>query len=155
LLAAGLYQFTPLKATFLSECRTPIEMTTWRRATGGSFRMGLAHGVYCIGCNWLLFAALFPLGMTIAAMVVITLIIFAEKTLPWPTAASYTAGVGLVLYGALLIASPLVPIQNDGSMQKPPAMQMKMPESGSASPVKSAIPLSRPECPLLGPKADM
>src|SRR5262245_11577535 len=100
LLVAGLYQFTPLKETFLSECRTPIDMTTWRRATAGSFRMGLLHGVYCIGCNWLLFATLFPLGMTIAAMVVITLIILAEKTLPWPAAASYTAGVGLVLCGA-------------------------------------------------------
>jgi predicted metal-binding membrane protein len=106
LLAAGLYQFTPLKETFLSECRTPIDMTTWRRATAGSFRMGLLHGVYCIGCNWLLFAALFPLDMTIGAMAVIALIILAEKTLPWPKAVSYTAGVGLVLYGARLIASP-------------------------------------------------
>src|SRR5262245_12350029 len=106
LLVAGLYQFTPLKETFLSECRTPIDMTTWRRATAGSFRMGLLHGVYCIGCNWLLFAALFPLGMTIGAMAVITVIILAEKTLPWPTLASYSAGALLVLYGALLIASP-------------------------------------------------
>jgi predicted metal-binding membrane protein len=106
LLAAGLYQFTPLKKTFLLECRTPIDATTWRRATAGSFRMGSLHGVYCIGCNWLLFAALFPLGMTVGAMAVIALIILAEKTLPWPRAVSYTAGVGLVLYGALLIASP-------------------------------------------------
>jgi len=106
LLLAGLYQFTPFKETCLSECRTPIEMTTWRRTRASSFRMGLLHGAYCIGCNWLLFAALFPLGMTIEAMAIITLIILAEKTLLWPRAASYTAGVGLVLYGTLLIASP-------------------------------------------------
>jgi len=106
ILLAGLYQFTPFKETCLSECRTPIVMTTWRRTTAGSFRMGSLHGVYCIGCNWLFFAALFPLGMTIAAMAVLTLIILAEKTLPWPRVASYTAGVGLVLYGVLLIASP-------------------------------------------------
>jgi predicted metal-binding membrane protein len=68
--------------------------------------MGLLHGVYCVGCNWLLLAALFPLGMTIGAVAIVTLIILAEKTLPWPRVASYTAGVGLVLYGALLIASP-------------------------------------------------
>src|SRR6185295_13679083 len=51
--------------------------------------------------GWLIFAALFPLGMTVGAMAVITLVILAEKTLPWPTSASYTAGVVLVLYGAV------------------------------------------------------
>ena len=110
LLVAGLYQFSPVKEICLSECRTPIDMTTWHRDTAGSFRMGLLHGAYCLGCNWLLFAALFPLGMTVGAMAVITLVILAEKTLPWPTSASYTAGVVLVLYGAVLIASPLLTI---------------------------------------------
>jgi predicted metal-binding membrane protein len=105
LLLAGLYQLTPLKAICLTECRSPINMTTWHRATIDSFQMGLLHGLYCIGCNWLFFAALFPLGMTVGAMAVIALIVLAEKTLPWPKAVSYTAGVGLVLYGALLIAS--------------------------------------------------
>jgi predicted metal-binding membrane protein len=108
LLIAGVYQFTPLKEKCLSECRTPIDMTTWHHDTAGSFRMGLLHGVYCLGCNWLLFAALFPLGMTIGAMAVVTLVILAEKTLPWPTSASYAAGVVLVLCGADLIASPLL-----------------------------------------------
>ena len=108
LLIAGLYQFTPLKEKCLSECRTPLDKTTWHHDTAASFRMGLLHGVYCLGCNWLLVAALFPLGMTIGAMAVFTLVILAEKTLPWPTSASYTAGVVLVLYGAVLIASPLL-----------------------------------------------
>jgi predicted metal-binding membrane protein len=106
LLVAGLYQFSPLKEICLSECRTPIDKTTWHHDKAGSFRMGLLHGVYCLGCNWLLFAALFPLGMTIGAMAVITFVILAEKILPWPTCASYSAGVLLVLYGALSIASP-------------------------------------------------
>jgi len=52
LLIAGLYQFTPLKEKCLSECRTPIDMTTWHHDTAGSFRMGLLHGAYCLGCNW-------------------------------------------------------------------------------------------------------
>jgi len=106
LLVAGLYQFSPPKEICLSQCRTPIDETTWHHDKAGSFRMGLLHGIYCLGCNWLLFVALFPLGMTIGAMAVITVIILAEKTLPWPTFASYSAGVLLVLYGALLIASP-------------------------------------------------
>jgi predicted metal-binding membrane protein len=109
LLVAGLYQFSPVKEICLSECRTPIDKTTWHHDTAGSFRMGLLHGAYCLGCNWLLFAALFPLGMTIGAMAVITLVILTEKTLPWPTFASYTAGALLVLYGALLIASTVPP----------------------------------------------
>jgi predicted metal-binding membrane protein len=136
LLLAGLYQFTPLKEKCLSECRTPIDMTTWHHDTAGSFHMGLLHGVYCIGCNWLLFATLFPLGMTIGAMAVITLVILAEKTLPWPRFASYTAGVVLVLYGALLIASPQVAIQNDGNVQTPSEIQMKMPGRSTAPAVK-------------------
>jgi len=59
-----------------------------------------------------------------AAMVIITLVIFAEKTLPWPRLAPYAAAVALVLYGALVITSPqLVPtFQEDGGA----AMQMKM-----------------------------
>jgi hypothetical protein len=60
-------------------------------------------------------------------MAVVTLIVLAEKTLPWPRAASYTAGVGLVLYGALLIASAQPTIQNNGSAPMPSGMQMKMP----------------------------
>jgi predicted metal-binding membrane protein len=103
LIIAGVYQLTPLKEICLSECRTPIAMTTWHGETASAFRMGLLHGAYCVGCYWLLFAALFPLGMTVGAMAVVTLMILAEKTLPWPAFASYTAGVALVLYGALVI----------------------------------------------------
>jgi predicted metal-binding membrane protein len=56
----------------------------------------LLHGAYCLGCCWLLFVILFPLGiMNIAAMAVITLVIFAEKTLPWGRAAGRAAAVAL------------------------------------------------------------
>ena len=57
-----------------------------------------------IGCSSPRF---FSLGMSIEAMAVISLVILAEKMVPWPTSASYTAGVVLVLYGAVLVASPL------------------------------------------------
>ena len=58
------------------------------RQTAGAFRIGLLHGGYCVGCYWLLFAILFPLGMSIGAMTVVTLIILAEKTLPRPALVS-------------------------------------------------------------------
>jgi len=106
LILAGLYQLTPLKEICLSECRTPIAMTTWHGEKADTFQMGLLHGLYCVGCCWLFIIALFPLGMSIGAMAAFTLIIFAEKALPWPTAVQYTTAVMLVLYGALMIASP-------------------------------------------------
>jgi predicted metal-binding membrane protein len=106
LIAAGIYQLTPVKEVCLDECRTPIDTTSWYREMAGAFRLGLLHGAYCVGCYWLLFAILFPLGMSIGAMAVVTLIILAEKTLSRPTLVSYAIGAVLVLYGALVITSP-------------------------------------------------
>src|SRR5499426_1580037 len=86
LLAAGIYQLTPFKDLCLSKCRTPITfiMTSWRDGAAGALAMGLLHGAYCLGCCWLLFVILFPLGMTnIVAMALITALIFAEKSLRW------------------------------------------------------------------------
>jgi predicted metal-binding membrane protein len=136
LIIAGVYQLTPLKEICLSECRTPIAMTTWHGETASAFRMGLLHGAYCVGCYWLLFAALFPLGMTVGAMAVVTLMILAEKTLPWPAFASYTAGVALVLYGALVIASPQLTFPKDGSAAMPAEIQVKTPASSNTSAIK-------------------
>jgi predicted metal-binding membrane protein len=129
LVAAGIYQLTPLKDLCLSKCRTPITfiMTSWRDGAGGALRMGWLHGAYCLGCCWLLFAILFPLGiMNIGAMAVVSLIIFAEKTLPWPRLAPNAAAVALVLYGALVITSPqfLPNFQKDGGAVMPAEMQM-------------------------------
>jgi predicted metal-binding membrane protein len=111
LVIAGLYQLTPLKDACLSKCRTPIGfiMTSWRDGTAGAIRMGLLHGAYCLGCCWLLFAILFPLGiMNTAAMAVITLVVFAEKTLPWGRAAVRVAAVVLIGYGGAVLAAPAI-----------------------------------------------
>ena len=107
IMIAGIYQLTPLKELCLSKCRTPIRfiMTSWRDGTAGAFRMGLFHGIYCLGCCWLLFVILFPLGMNVGAMAAVTLIILAEKMLPWPRLMPHAAAAALVLYGALVIAS--------------------------------------------------
>lgn len=109
LVAAGLYQLTPLKDLCLSKCRTPLTfiMTSWRDGAAGALRMGFLHGAYCLGCCWLLFVILFPLGiMNIAAMAALTLVVFSEKTLPWGRAASRATAAALVAYGALVIAAP-------------------------------------------------
>ena len=109
LIAAGIYQLTPLKDVCLSKCRSPFGfvMTSWRDGMAGALRMGLVHGGWCLGCCWLLFVILFPLGMmNIAAMAVITALVFAEKALPWGRRAALAVAAALIVYGAVVIATP-------------------------------------------------
>ena len=111
LLLAGLYQLSPLKHICLSKCRTPLQfiLTSWHDGYGGAFRMGLEHGAYCLGCCWLLFVILFPLGiMNIAVMALVTVLIYAEKALPIGRQISQIAGIALIVYGALVIFLPAV-----------------------------------------------
>ena len=109
LVLAGLYQLSPLKTTCLGKCRTPMSfiLGSWRDGQGGAIRMGFEHAAYCFGCCWLLFVILFPLGMmNIAAMALITLLIFAEKSLAIGRHAAKAAAVALVLYGVIVVAMP-------------------------------------------------
>jgi len=109
LLLAGLYQLSPLKDICLSKCRTPLQfiLSSWHDGYGGAFRMGLEHGTFCLGCCWLLFVILFPLGiMNLAVMALVTALIFAEKALPIGRQISKLAGVGLIVYGVLVMFLP-------------------------------------------------
>ena len=65
LIAAGAFQFTPLKAACLQHCRSPAKFLTERRRPGasGAFAMGVEHGAYCLGCCWSLMALLFVGGV--------------------------------------------------------------------------------------------
>lgn len=121
-MLAGVYQLSPLKEACLAKCRTPITflMTSWRDGQGGAFRMGLEHGADCLGCCWLLFLILFPLGlMNIAAMAVITALIFAEKSLPAGRIVGRVAAAALILSGLAVVAFPAAlptPWLMDGGM---------------------------------------
>lgn len=142
-IAAGIYQLTPLKDLCLSKCRTPTTfiMTSWRDGAVGALRMGLAHGTYCLGCCWLLFVILFPLGiMNIAAMAVITFILFAEKTLPWGRLGPRATAAALVAYGAVVIGAPQVlpTFPANGGMIMPAEMRMP-PSSPSAAVSRGSI----------------
>lgn len=122
LMVAGLYQLSPLKATCLSKCRTPLGfiLNSWHDGYTGAFRMGVEHGVYCLGCCWLLFVILFPLGvMNVAAMAVITLLIFAEKSLLISRHISRIAAAALIAYGVLVM---IVPNALSTMMQGQPGM---------------------------------
>jgi predicted metal-binding membrane protein len=109
LIAAGLYQLTPLKDVCLSKCQSPMSflMTSWRDGKAGAVQMGLLHGGYCVGCCWLLFVILLPLGvMNVAAMIVIALLVFGEKTLPVGHRLARVAALVLVVYGVVVIMFP-------------------------------------------------
>jgi predicted metal-binding membrane protein len=106
---AGLYQLTPLKRVCLAKCCTPLDFIHggWRDGSTGAFRMGLEHGIYCLGSNWLLFVLLFPLGiMNIAAMAGLTVVIFAEKMFPRWERIAQGVGLALILSGILVIVVP-------------------------------------------------
>ncbi len=115
LIAAGLYQLTPLKRTCLAKCRSPLGFFLGRRrslaAPTEALRAGVDHGLYCLGCCWALMAVLIALGgMQLLWAVALSLVITAEKLGPAGTAlvrgTAVTAGtLGL----ALLFAPSLLP----------------------------------------------
>jgi predicted metal-binding membrane protein len=111
----GCYQFSPLKRRCLAKCKAPMDfiLGEWRDGKGGAVRMGVVHGAYCLGCCWMLFLLLLPLGvMNIAAMGVLTLLVFAEKVLPSGRRIAAIGGAALVAFGLAAIAVPhLLPTQ--------------------------------------------
>ena len=107
LIAAGVFQWTPLKRACLKGCRSPLSflMSEWREGTAGAFIMGLRHGTYCVGCCWFLMALLFVAGvMNLLWVAVIALFVMAEKISPKGELLARVAGVGLVIAGAALLA---------------------------------------------------
>ena len=109
IIAAAVYQLTPLKNACLSRCRSPMMflMDAWQPGRVGALRMGVAHGAWCVGCCWGLMAALFALGvMSIGWMVLIAALIGAEKLLPWRAAANYGIAALLLVLGILVAFAP-------------------------------------------------
>jgi predicted metal-binding membrane protein len=112
LVVAGLYQFTPAKRICLSHCRSPFAFVAqhWRDGRLGALGMGLRHGAYCLGCCWALFSVLVAAGvMSLAWMLLLTLVVFVEKVLPQGRRASALIGVALVALG-LLVGGGALPL---------------------------------------------
>lgn len=107
LLAAGLYQFTPLKRACLRYCESPLMFLSrhWRPGTRGAFHMGFRHGSYCVGCCWFLMALLFVSGvMNLVWIIAIALYVAGEKLLPFGPRLSHAAGGALILSGTIMLA---------------------------------------------------
>lgn len=102
LLAAGIYQFLPLKHLCLDKCRSPytflVQNWTGKRASLDAFRLGVRHGLFCVGCCWTLMLLMFALGgANLGWMLALGAVMAAERTSRWGR--WLTAPLGLALIG--------------------------------------------------------
>jgi len=111
LVLAGLYQITPWKYACLTRCQSPLGfmLAHWQEGRGGAFRMGSAHGVYCVGCCWALMALLFVGGvMSLTWIAALAVFVLLEKVVPGRTVA-YASGGALVAWGLYVVWAGLLP----------------------------------------------
>lgn len=104
-IAAGLFQWTPLKEACLAKCRSPLGflLSEWRDGAGGALVMGLRHGAYCTGCCWVLMSLLFVGGvMNLLWVAAIAAFVLAEKVLPYGGFLGRVAGAALIGWGVWL-----------------------------------------------------
>jgi predicted metal-binding membrane protein len=120
LIIAGAYQFTPLKRICIGYCESPMSffMRRWRDGTSGAFKMGVYHGIYCLGCCWAYFLLMVALGwMNLLWMGLFAGIIFGEKMWSRGIWIARAAGIGLAITGVLVAAGMLPSIvASDTSM---------------------------------------
>lgn len=110
LMAAGLYQLTPLKAACLTHCRAPASFIAvhWRPGVLGAWRMGFVHGLYCVGCCAVLMLLLFVGGvMNLIWIAGLTLFVAVEKLAPFGAAAAKAMAAALIAGGAALVYAGL------------------------------------------------
>lgn len=108
LIAAGIYQWTPLKHACLTHCRSPLAflLTKWRDGGRGALAMGIRHGLFCTGCCWLLMAILFVVGvMNLLWVALLAAFVLMEKILPHGDWFGRAAGLVLIGWGAWMAIS--------------------------------------------------
>jgi predicted metal-binding membrane protein len=113
LIAAGLYQWSPLKDTCLNQCQAPLQFIQrhggFRRSAKGSLGLGIRHGVYCVGCCWALMALLFVGGvMNLLWIALLTIFVLLEKIIPTGRMIPWVAGGVLVGSGGWLLGAALI-----------------------------------------------
>lgn len=106
LILAGVFQWTPLKSVCLTHCRSPLGffMTNWQDGYSGALRMGWQHGLYCLGCCWILMALLFAAGvMNLLWVALLTVFVLVEKIVPYGDLLGRITGVGLIVGGLVMV----------------------------------------------------
>jgi predicted metal-binding membrane protein len=109
-LGAGAFQFTPLKYHCLDKCRSPLAFISERwhghRPTWEALRLGLAHGLFCVGCCWALMLLMFAVGAgSLGWMLVLGVVMAVEKNLPWGRRIGKPVGVALLALGVVLLVA--------------------------------------------------
>ncbi|MBA2380814.1 MAG: DUF2182 domain-containing protein [Chloroflexi bacterium] len=110
LLAAGLWQFSPLRDRCLDACRSPFGFVVnrWRGTAirREAFLMGIAHGAFCVGCCWSLMLVMFGVGLgSLGAMLALGALTAIEKNLPWGRRLTHPLGVVLILAAIFAVAT--------------------------------------------------
>jgi predicted metal-binding membrane protein len=106
---AGLYQFSPLKERCLTACRSPLGFFTryYREGVGPAWRLGLRHGLFCVGCCWTLMLVMFGIGVgSLTWMAGLTGIMVVERAVPGGNRFTPFAGIALLLLAVLWIVQP-------------------------------------------------
>jgi len=106
LIAAGIYQLSPLKHVCLKHCRGPLDFIVrhWRKGTGGALIMGIEHGAYCVGCCWFLMGLLFVGGvMNLLWVAGIAIFVLLEKVAPLGELTARAGGAALAGAGLVLL----------------------------------------------------
>jgi predicted metal-binding membrane protein len=117
LIAAGIYQWTPLKDVCLAQCQTPFQFLMrhggFRGDVWGCLLLGLRHGTYCVGCCWALMALLLVGGvMNVLWIALLSLLVLLEKLTPFGRSVARAAGVACIAGGTWILsafASALAP----------------------------------------------
>lgn len=102
LVAAGVFQFSPVKRRSLGACRTPLGFLTteWREGGVGALRMGLRHGTLCLQCCWAVMILLFVLGvMNLLWVAALAIFVLAEKVSRRGEAVSWVGGAVMIIWG--------------------------------------------------------
>jgi len=108
LVAAGIYQWLPVKSACLSRCRSPVGFlgSEWREGRAGALVMGLRHGLFCLGCCWALMTLLFVAGvMNLLWVAAIAALVLVEKLAPGGARSGRLAGLALAGWGVWMLAA--------------------------------------------------
>jgi predicted metal-binding membrane protein len=108
LMAAGIYQWTPIKNACLAQCQTPFRFLMshggFRSNVAGCLRLGFVHGSYCVGCCWVLMALLFVVGtMNVLWIALLALLVLLEKLTPWGRWVARIAGAVCIAAGTWML----------------------------------------------------
>ena len=110
LIAAGLYQWTPIKSVCLARCQSPFHFLMthggFRSDVRGCLQLGFLHGTYCVGCCWILMALLFVVGvMNVLWIAILSVLVLLEKLTPWGRWVARFAGAACIAAGAWMAFS--------------------------------------------------